>query len=32
MLRELRDEHGHIWRMRFAPEGRVESLARLPRF
>lgn len=32
MLRELRDEHGHIWRMRFAPEGRVESLSRLPRF
>lgn len=31
-LRELRDEHGHIWRMRFEPEGRVESLARLPRF
>ena len=31
-LRELRDEHGRIWRMRFAPEGRVESLARLPRF
>ena len=32
MLRELRDLHGHIWRMRFAPEGRVESLSRLPRF
>ena len=32
MLRELRDMHGHIWRMRFAPEGRVESLSRLPRF
>ena len=31
-LRELRDEHGHIWRMRFAPEGRVESLSRIPRF
>ncbi len=31
-LRELRDEHGHVWRLRFAPEGRVESLARLPRF
>ena len=31
-LRELRDEHGHIWRIRFEPEGRVESLARLPRF
>ena len=32
MLRELRDEHGHIWRLRFQPEGRVESLSRLPRF
>lgn len=32
MLRELRDEHGRVWRRRFAPEGRVESLARLPRF
>ncbi len=32
MLRELRDMHGHLWRMRFAPEGRVESLSRLPRF
>ena len=31
-LRALRDEHGRIWRMRFMPEGRVESLARLPRF
>lgn len=31
-LREVRDEHGHVWRRRFAPEGRVESLARLPRF
>ena len=31
-LRELRDEHGHIWRMRFAPEGRIESLSRIPRF
>ncbi len=31
-LRELRDMHGHIWRMRFEPEGRVESLAKLPRF
>ena len=31
-LRNLRDEHGRIWRMRFAPEGRVESLAKLPRF
>ena len=32
MLREVRDEHGHVWRARFCPEGRVESLARLPRF
>ena len=32
MLRALRDEHGRIWRLRCAPEGRVESLARLPRF
>ena len=32
MLRELRDEHGHVWRLRFLPEGRVESLSRLPRF
>jgi len=31
-LRELRDMHGHVWRMCFEPEGRVESLARLPRF
>jgi len=31
-LRELRDEHGHLWRARFLPEGRVESLARIPRF
>ena len=31
-LRELRDMHGHIWRMRFEPEGRVESLSKLPRF
>jgi len=31
-LRELRDLHGHVWRMRFEPEGRVESLSRLPRF
>ena len=31
-LREVRDEHGHIWRLRFQPEGRVESLSRLPRF
>ena len=32
MLREVRDEHGHIWRLRFQPEGRVESLVKLPRF
>lgn len=32
MLRELRDEHGHVWRSRFAPEGRVESMSRIPRF
>lgn len=32
MLRELRDEHGRIWRLRHAPEGRVESLSKLPRF
>ena len=32
MLRALRDEHGRIWRLRCAPEGRVESLSRLPRF
>ena len=31
-LRALRDEHGHTWRRRFEPEGRVESLSRLPRF
>lgn len=32
MLRELRDEHSHIWRSRFTPEGRVESMSRIPRF
>lgn len=32
MLRVLRDEHGCLWRLRCAPEGRVESLAKLPRF
>jgi len=32
LLRELRDAHGRIWRMRFESDGRVESLARLPRF
>ena len=31
-LREARDEHGHVWRLRFLPEGRVESLSKLPRF
>ena len=31
-LREVRDEHGHVWRLRFLPDGRVESLAKLPRF
>ena len=31
-LRELRDEHSRIWRMRFMEPGRTESLARLPRF
>jgi len=31
-LREVRDEHGHVWRMRFQPDGRVESLSKLPRF
>lgn len=32
MLRALRDEHGHVWRSRFMPDGRVESMARIPRF
>jgi len=32
MLRALRDEHGRIWRLRNTPEGRVESLSKLPRF
>lgn len=32
MLRELRDEHSRIWRSRFTPEGRVESMSRIPRF
>ena len=31
-LRALRDEHGRVWALRFRPEGRVESLSRLPRF
>lgn len=32
MLRAIRDEHGQVWRARFASEGRVESLSKLPRF
>lgn len=32
VLRALRDEHGRIWRLRNEPEGRVESLSKLPRF
>lgn len=32
LLREVREVHSRIWRMRFLPEGRVESLAKLPRF
>jgi hypothetical protein len=32
MLRALRDEHGRLWRLRCTPDGRVESLAKLPRF
>lgn len=32
VLRALRDEHGRIWRLRNEPEGRIESLAKLPRF
>lgn len=31
-LRALRDEHGHVWKLRFTPDGRVESLSKLPRF
>ena len=31
-LRELRDEHGRLWRLAMEEDGRVESLARLPRF
>lgn len=31
-LRELRDEHGRIWRLRSREGGRAESLAKLPRF
>lgn len=32
VLRALRDEHGRLWRLRNEPEGRVESLSKLPRF
>lgn len=32
VLRALRDEHGRVWRLRSTPEGRVESLSKLPRF
>ena len=31
-LREVRDEHGRVWRMRSMESERVESLMRLPRF
>ncbi len=31
-LRAVRDEHGRIWRLRYNPEGRVDSLSKLPRF
>ena len=31
-LRELRDEHGRLWRLRCVESNRIESLARLPRF
>ena len=31
-LRELRDEHGRIWRLRSREGGRIDSLAKLPRF
>ena len=31
-LRELREEHGRIWRLRSMESERVESLMRLPRF
>ena len=31
-LRALRDEHGRIWRLRSRECGRVDSLAKLPRF
>ncbi len=31
-LRALRDEHGRIWRLRSREGGRIDSLAKLPRF
>ena len=31
-LRELRAEHGRVWRLRSREGGRVDSLAKLPRF
>jgi hypothetical protein len=31
-LRELRAEHGRIWKLRSREGGRADSLARLPRF
>ena len=31
-LRALRDEHGRIWRLRSKEGGRIDSLAKLPRF
>jgi len=31
-LRALRDEHGRIWRLRSREGGRMDSLAKLPRF
>ena len=31
-LRALRDEHGRIWRLRSREGGRIDSLAKMPRF
>jgi hypothetical protein len=31
-LRELRHEHGRIWKMRSREGGRIDSLSKLPRF
>ena len=31
-LRELREEHGRVWRLRSREGGRADSLAKLPRF